>query len=77
MGIRSGKSGYPPCGGCGNGLNPSERISVVADAPDNRILECAVAGNADMVVTGDRHLLDLKMYEGIDIVTLSVFLERT
>jgi putative PIN family toxin of toxin-antitoxin system len=58
-------------------LKPSERISVVADEPDNRILECAVAGNADMVVTGDKHLLDLKTYEGIEIVTLAVFLERT
>lgn len=58
-------------------LKPVERISVVADEPDNRILECAVAGNADMVVTGDKHLLDLKTYEGVDIVTLAVFLERT
>jgi uncharacterized protein len=58
-------------------LKPSERISVVADEPNNRILECAVAGNADMIVTGDRHLLDLEVYEGIEIVTLAVFLERT
>ena len=58
-------------------LKPSERISVVADEPDNRILECAVAGNVDMVVTGDKHLLDLKTYERIEIVTLAVFLERT
>jgi putative PIN family toxin of toxin-antitoxin system len=57
-------------------LKPSGRISVVADEPDNRILECAAAGNADMVVTGDRHLLDLKTHEGIEIVTLAVFLER-
>ena len=58
-------------------LKPNERISVVADEPDNRILECAVAGNADMIATGDRHLLDLKTYEEIDIVTPAVFLERT
>ena len=58
-------------------LKPSERISVVADEPDNRILECAVSANADVVVTGDRHLVDLKTYEGIDIVTLAVFLEGT
>ncbi len=58
-------------------LKPSERICVVADEPDNRILECAVAASADMVVTGDRHLLVLETHEGIDIVTLADFLERT
>jgi putative PIN family toxin of toxin-antitoxin system len=57
-------------------LKACERISAVTDEPDNRIPECAVAGNADMVVTGDRHLLDLKGFEGIEIVTLAVFLER-
>lgn len=58
-------------------LKPARRISVVVDEPDNRILECAVAGDVDMIVTGDRHLLDLKRYEGIEIVTLAVFLEMT
>ena len=57
-------------------LKPDRCISVVADEPDNRILECAVAGDADMIVTGDRHLLDLERYEGIEIVTLAVFLEQ-
>ena len=56
-------------------LKPEQCISVVADEPDNRILECAVTGDADMIVTGDRHLLDLERYEGIEIVTLAVFLE--
>jgi predicted nucleic acid-binding protein len=50
--------------------------SAVTDEPDNRILECAVAGNVDMFVTGDRHLLDLKEFEGIEIVKLAVFMER-
>lgn len=58
-------------------LKPTVQISVVADEPDNRILECAVAGDVDMIVTGDRHLLDLERYEGIEIVSLAVFLERT
>ena len=38
------------------------------DPPDNRILECAVAGQADLIVSGNRHLLRLKSYEGIPIV---------
>ncbi|MBI5572562.1 MAG: putative toxin-antitoxin system toxin component, PIN family, partial [Desulfomonile tiedjei] len=42
--------------------------------PDNRILECAVAAQADVVVTGDHHLLALKTFEGIPIVRLADFL---
>jgi putative PIN family toxin of toxin-antitoxin system len=56
-------------------VRPSVRLSVVADEPDNRILECAVEAVAELVVTGDRHLLDLQEYEGIRIVTLAEFLE--
>jgi putative PIN family toxin of toxin-antitoxin system len=37
---------------------------------DNRILECAVATNAEMIITGDKmHLLPLGSYEGIPILT--------
>jgi uncharacterized protein len=38
------------------------------DPPDNRILECAVEGKADLMVSGNRHLLRLKSYQGIPIV---------
>jgi len=52
------------------------QVSLVADAADNRILECAVDGKADFVITGDRHLLDLKEYVGIRIVSPREFAER-
>ena len=42
---------------------------VTEDDDDNRILECAVAGNAGLVVSADHHLRKLKSYEGIGIVT--------
>jgi putative PIN family toxin of toxin-antitoxin system len=58
-------------------LKPEKRLAVLADDPDNRILECAVEAGAEAIVTGDRHLLDLGTYERIEIVTLAVFLERT
>ena len=48
-------------------------ISVLADAADNRVLEAAVAGGADYVVTGDKAFLDLGSYEGIEIVTPARF----
>ncbi len=47
---------------------PSQRLSVLADEPDNRVLECAVEGGADSIVSGDRHLLDLGEYAGIPIL---------
>ena len=54
---------------------PQERLTIIADDPDNRILECAVAGQADFIISGDHHLIDLKNYQGIKIVTPASFLE--
>ena len=49
----------------------------VPDDPDDEIvLECAVDGNADIIVSGDRHLLDLESYQGITIVSVRTFLMR-
>lgn len=55
---------------------PALRLKVVADDPtDNRILECAVTAQAQFLVTDDRkHLLPLKTYEGIQIVSPRDFL---
>jgi putative PIN family toxin of toxin-antitoxin system len=48
---------------------PHTRVQVVtADPDDNRILECAIDGRADLIVTNDHHLLDLKAYLGIPII---------
>ena len=54
---------------------PQLTLDVVKqDPPDNRVLECAVAGGASYIVTGDRHLLDLKEYQGIVILNPAGFL---
>ena len=54
---------------------PRKRLEVVeADPDDNRILECAVEGGADYIVSGDHHLLELRRYESIQIVTVRKFL---
>ena len=50
------------------------RLRIVMDDPDNRILECALAGNAQAIVTGDKELLALKLFEGIDLMTLASYL---
>ena len=50
-------------------VNPRATIeAVTADPDDNRILECAVAGKADLIVSNDHHLLNLKTWAGIPIV---------
>jgi predicted nucleic acid-binding protein len=56
-------------------VHPQERLAIIADDPDNRILECAVAGPADFIISGDHHLLDLENYQGIKIVNPARFLE--
>jgi putative PIN family toxin of toxin-antitoxin system len=54
---------------------PEIKLDVVKEDPnDNKILECAVAGKADFIVSGDKHLLKLKKYKGIKIVRTSDFL---
>lgn len=55
-------------------VRPLRKITVLRDLPDNRILECAVTAQADLVVTGDNHLLKLKEFEGIPILRLADFL---
>lgn len=57
-------------------VNPDLQLHVVTDDPDdNRVLECAVAGKADYIVSGDRHLLRIGNYEGIAIASVRQFLE--
>lgn len=55
---------------------PSVRLSgILADEPDPRILECAIAANAEFLVTGDkRHLLPLRTFRGVRIVSPREFL---
>jgi len=56
-------------------VKPLQRLRIVADEPDNRILECAVAGCAEIIVTGDKALLDLCEYNGVKIISLRAYLE--
>ena len=55
-------------------VSPQAHLEVIEDDPDDdRILECAVEGGADYLVSGDHHLLDLGRYRGIRIVTAREF----
>ncbi|HEX7576142.1 MAG TPA: PIN domain-containing protein [Candidatus Methanoperedens sp.] len=48
---------------------------IVKDPADDRILECAVEGEVDYLVSGNKHLLDLKEFRRIKIVTARQILE--
>ena len=59
-------------------VSPDETLQVIEeDHDDNRVLECAVKGHADIIVSGDRHLLKLGAYQSIPIpiVTVREFIE--
>ncbi len=56
-------------------MTPKSVPHIIKDDPDDdHILACALAGRADLIVSGDRHLLKLKSYKGIGIVRPKDFL---
>lgn len=58
-------------------VEPAERIEAISDDPDdNRFLECAVAGRAELIVSGDKHLLNLANYQDISILSPREFIAR-
>jgi putative PIN family toxin of toxin-antitoxin system len=63
-------------GEMGEIADPSRRLAVFRDEPDNRILECAVEGKAEVIVTGDKAMLAIGEYEGIRLVTLADYLKK-
>ena len=50
-------------------------VRVVADPDDDRFIACAMALKAAYIVTGDKALLDVRHYEGIQVVTPRAFLD--
>ena len=50
-----------------------EIANIQSDPEDNRVLECAIESDADFIVTGDSHLLQLESHERIEIVNPSQF----
>jgi len=58
-------------------VQPKNKVSVIKENDDdNRILECAIEGRVQFLISGDRkHLLPLKEYQGIKIVSPAEFLK--
>ena len=55
-------------------VKTTPHLSVVRDATDNRILECAEKVDANLIVTGDPHLLRLRRFGHAGVVRVSTFL---
>ena len=57
-------------------LSETIKLDVVKEDPeDNKILACAIGAKADYIVSGDKHLRDLRQYQGIPIITVVEFLK--
>lgn len=57
-------------------IEPSVKINTIKEDPDdNKILECAKAGNADYIISNDSHLLKIKAFENIPILTPVQFIK--
>lgn len=53
---------------------PEIKVTLVqADPCDNKLIECAIEGNAEWIVTGDKHLLELRSVESMTIGTAEEF----
>jgi hypothetical protein len=60
-------------------LVPGEGVvkgSMPRDPRDEMFLACAIDANADCIVSGDRHLLDLQTYRSIPVLTVNEFAEK-
>ena len=57
---------------------PKQKFEIVKEDPDdNKIIDCAKAGNVDYIVTNDHHLLNLKNIGGIVVITPEELIQLT
>ena len=57
-------------------VDPKRQVTICEDPDDNKFLEAAVEGKVDFIVSQDKHLLKIKEFEGIKIVTPKEFLRE-
>lgn len=55
-------------------VRPKTSLHVLEDEPDNRVLEAALEGKSQYIITGDKELLNLKSFKTINIITADEFL---
>ena len=57
-------------------IESESEIDVCRDSDDNKFIECAVDAKALYIVSGDNDLLDIRKYEGIEIITAKEFCDN-
>ncbi|MEK7208211.1 MAG: putative toxin-antitoxin system toxin component, PIN family [Patescibacteria group bacterium] len=51
-------------------------VQIHADPSDDVFLACAITAGASYIISGDKHLLKLQRFRGVDILSASAFLRR-
>lgn len=54
-------------------VKPTQKVNIFKEDPDNRVLECAIHGKADFLVTGDKEMLQVREYKGVRIISLKEY----
>ena len=57
-------------------IKVKKRVNIIKEDPsDNIFLECALERRADYIISGDKHLLQLKQYKSIEIISFREFIK--
>ena len=58
-------------------ITPSKRLKVIKEDPvDNKFIECAAEAKAEYIISADKHLRNLRKYQGVRIVSSGSFLKE-
>ena len=52
------------------------KTPITIDPDDDKFIKCALAGNVKIIISGDKHLLDVNGYQGIEVLTPSGFIKK-
>lgn len=55
---------------------PTLSSQICEDPDDDKFLTCALAGNAEVIISGDKHLLNVAVYQGIPVLNPSTFVGK-
>jgi putative PIN family toxin of toxin-antitoxin system len=57
-------------------IGPELPIQICKDPGDDKFISCALASNSKIIITGDKHLLNVNGYEGLEIIRPREFVEK-
>ena len=57
-------------------IGPELPIQICKDPGDDKFISCALANNSKIIITGDKHLLNVNGYEGLEIIRPREFVEK-